>query len=125
DRGLPVLKLFPKDFDTTTREIGTLGLVLGNAESGEAIAATMRARRDAVVQAVAGASRPTAYYEMDGSDPSKPFAAGPNGFYGQLVELAGATNIFADLPGDFTQVSAESVVGRDPELIILADAYQP
>jgi ABC-type Fe3+-hydroxamate transport system substrate-binding protein len=27
--------------------------------------------------------------------------------------------------GDFAQVSAESVVARDPELIILADAYQP
>ena len=114
DRGVPVLKLFPKDFDTTTREIATLGRVLGKAESGEAIAATMRARRDAVVQAVTGATRPTAYYEMDASDPSKPFAAGPNGFYGQLEDLAGATNIFADVPGDFAQVSAER---SSPEIL--------
>jgi hypothetical protein len=67
----------------------------------------------------------TAFYEMDASDPSKPFAAGPNGFYGQLVDLAGAANIFADAAGDFAQVTAESVVARDPELVMLADAYQP
>jgi hypothetical protein len=41
------------------------------------------------------------------------------------VDLAGATNIFADLRADFSQVSAEAVVARDPELIILADAYLP
>jgi hypothetical protein len=99
--------------------------VLGAPERGEALAGQMRARRDAIVQAVADAPRPSLYYEMDASDPSKPFAAGPNGFYGQLVDLAGATNIFADLPGDFGQVSAESVVARDPTLIVLADAYLP
>ena len=125
EHGVPVLKLFPRDFNAATQEIATLGHVLGAPGAGETIAASMRARRDAVLQAVAGTSRPTAFYEMDATDPAKPFAAGPNGFYGQLVELAGATNIFADLPGDFARVSAESVVARDPELIILADAYQP
>ena len=124
-QGVPVLKFLPKDFQAATEEIATLGRVLGTPDRGAALAAQMRARRDAIVQAVAGAPRPRLYYEMDASDPTKPFAAGPNGFYGQLVDLAGATNIFGDLPGDFSQVSAESVVARDPELIILADAYLP
>lgn len=124
-QGIPVLKLFPRDFDTTTQEIAMLGRVLGVPERGEAIAADMRTRRDAIVQAVADAPRPTLFYEMDASDQSKPFAAGPNGFYGQLVDLAGATNIYADIPGDFAQVSAESVVARNPDLIVLADAYSP
>ena len=51
--------------------------------------------------------------------------AGPNGFYGQLLDLAGGTNIFADLPGDFGQVGAESILQRDPEIIILTDADLP
>lgn len=124
-QGVPVLKLLPRDFDATTREIAALGRVLGNAQRGEELAADMRARRDAVIEAVADAPRPRVFYEMDASDPTKPFAAGPNGFYGQLVDLAGGTNIFADLPGDFAQVSAESVIARDPELIVLADSYLP
>lgn len=85
----------------------------------------MRARRDTVVQAVADAPRPKLFYEMDASDQTKPFAAGPNGFYGQLVDLAGAANIYSDVAADFAQVSAESVVARDPDLIVLADAYSP
>jgi iron complex transport system substrate-binding protein len=124
-QGLPVLKLFPKDFQTTTQEIAMLGRALGVPERGASIAADMRARRDATTQAVADAPRPKLFYEMDASDQTKPFAAGPNGFYGQLVDLAGAANIYADLPGDVAQVSAESVVARDPDLIVLADAYSP
>src|SRR5438132_1016457 len=124
-QGVPVLKLFPRDFETTTQEIATLARVLGVAERGQSIAGEMRARRDTVVQAVADAPRPKLFYEMDASDQTKPFAAGPNGFYGQLVDLAGAANIYADVPGDFAQVSAESVVARDPDLIVLADAYSP
>ena len=124
-QGVPVLKLFPKDFETTTQEIATLARVLGVAERGQSIAGEMRARRDTVVHAVADAPRPKLFYEMDASDQTKPFAAGPNGFYGQLVDLAGAANIYADVPADFAQVSAESVVARDPDLIVLADAYSP
>ncbi len=124
-QGVPVLKLFPKDFETATREIALLGRVLGVAQRGESIAADMRSRRDAIVQALEGAPRPKLVYEMDASDQTKPFVAGPNGFYGQLVDLAGATNIYADVPADFAQVSAESVVARNPDLIVLADAYSP
>jgi iron complex transport system substrate-binding protein len=124
-QGVPVLKLLPRDYDATSREIASLGRVLGNPQRGEELAAEMVARRDAVVQAVADAPRPRVFYEMDASDPTKPFAAGPHGFYGQLIDLAGGTNVFADLPGDFGQVSAESVVARDPELIVLADSYLP
>lgn len=124
-QGIPVLKLFPRTFDATASEVEELGRVLGAAEKGATIAATMRGRRDAVVQAVQGAPQPKVYFEIDGSDPTRPFVAGPNGFYGQLVDLAGASNVFSDLPGDFGQVSAESVVARDPELIVLADSYSP
>jgi iron complex transport system substrate-binding protein len=124
-QGIPVMKLLPRDFDATTREIATLGQVLGVPERGAALAAEMQARKQRIVDLVADAPRPTLFYELDASDPTKPFAAGPNGYYGQIADIAGAANIFADLPADFGQVSAESVISRNPELIILADAYEP
>lgn len=123
--GIPVLKLFPRDFDATLASINTLGQVLGRSGRAAELTAEMAARRDAVLQAVEGAPRPRVFYEMDASDPAKPYAAGPAGFYGQIVDLAGGQNIFADLPGDYGQVSAESVIARDPEVIVLADAYSP
>jgi iron complex transport system substrate-binding protein len=124
-RGLQVLKLLPRDYETTATEIAMLGNVLGVPDRGQSLAQTMRERRDATLQAIGDAPRPRLFMELDASDPSRPFAAGPNGFYGQLVDLAGATNVFSDLPRDFGQVSAESVIERDPELIILTDAYLP
>jgi iron complex transport system substrate-binding protein len=124
-QGIPVLKLFPRNFDEAVSTIQTLGALLGNADSANAIGADMLARRDAVVAAVAGAPMPRVYEELDASAPDKPFAAGPNGFYGQLIDLAGGSNIFGDLPGDVGQVGAESIVERDPEVIILTDADLP
>jgi iron complex transport system substrate-binding protein len=67
EHGTPVLKLVPKDYEAVTQGVATLGRVLGAADAGKTVAATMGARRDAVVEAVAGASRPTAFYEMEAS----------------------------------------------------------
>jgi iron complex transport system substrate-binding protein len=124
-QGVPVLKLFPKNFDETVATIRQLGQLFGSSDAGDAIAADMLMRRDAVVAAVADAPRPRVYEELDASDPDKPFVAGPNGFYGQLIDLAGGINIFEDLPSDVGQVGAESIVQRDPEVIILTDADLP
>jgi iron complex transport system substrate-binding protein len=124
-QGVPVLKIFPKDFDAAVQSIRTLSEVYGSPDAGDAVTADMVARRDAVVAAVADAPRPRVVEELDASDPDKPFVAGPNGFYGQLIDLAGGTNVFADLPGDVGQVGAESIVQRDPEIIILTDADLP
>ncbi len=124
-QGIPVMKLLPRDFDATTREIAMLGQVLGAPERGAALATEMQTRKQRIIELVADAPRPSLFYELDASDPTKPFAAGPNGYYGQIADIAGASNIFGDLPADFGQVSAESVISRNPELIILADAYEP
>jgi iron complex transport system substrate-binding protein len=124
-QGIPVVKMFPKDYDATIEAVRTLGRLYGSPDAGEALATDMSSRRDAVVAAVADAPRPRVYEELDASQPGMPFAAGPNGFYGQLIDLAGGTNIFADLPGDVGRVGAESIVQRDPEVIILTDSDLP
>jgi iron complex transport system substrate-binding protein len=124
-QGVPVLKFFPKNFDATVETIRTLGRIYGSPDAGEAVSTDMLSRRDAVLAEVDGAPRPRVYEELDATDPDKPFVAGPNGFYGQLIDLAGGTNIFGDLPGDVAQVGAENVIQRDPEVIILTDADLP
>jgi iron complex transport system substrate-binding protein len=124
-QGVPVVKMFPMDYDATVAAVRTLGQLYGSPDAGEAIASDMTARRDAVVTAIADAPRPRVYEELDASRPDMPFAAGPKGFYGQLIELAGGTNIFADLPSDAGRVGAESIVERDPEVIILTDSDLP
>jgi iron complex transport system substrate-binding protein len=124
-QNVKVLKLLPRNFDSAVGTVLDLGRLFGRADAAQGIATNMVGRKDAVVAAVAGAPRPRVYEELDASDPARPFVAGPNGFYGQLIDLAGGDNIFADLPGDFGEVSAETVLDRDPEIIILTDGDLP
>ena len=46
------------------------------------------------------------------------FVAGPGTFLSELAELAGAENIFADVHLAYPQVGLDSIVARDPQLIL-------
>ncbi len=125
ERGIPTLKLFPKTFEATLAEIELVGRVVGATERARALTSEMRARADAVKAKTKNATAVRVFYELDGSDPTKPFAAGPSGFFGDLVPLAGGANVFGDLPRPSGQVSTEQVVARDPEAIVLGDSDLP
>ncbi len=75
-----------------------------------------------MVETVEGAARPRIFYEVDASDPNRPFTIGPGFFVHDLITLAGAENVFADADSPFPQVGLEDVIARDPEIMILADA---
>lgn len=66
-------------------------------------------------------SRPNVFYELDATDPAKPYTAGRGTFITQLIERAGGHNIAADLDG-YPQISLEQVVAADPAFIVLGDA---
>ena len=46
---------------------------------------------------------------------------GPSTFTGQLIELAGGVNIFADVSEDYPQISDEVVIERNPAVIMGPD----
>ena len=56
------------------------------------------------------------FYEV-GAQPL--FTAGKKSFANDIIESAGAVNIFSDVGSRFPQVSREEVIRRDPEAIIL------
>ena len=66
-------------------------------------------------------SRFSVFYELDATDPAKPFTAGKGTFIDQLIERAGGYNIASDLDG-YPQMSLEQVVAADPAFIILGNA---
>jgi iron complex transport system substrate-binding protein len=83
----------------------------------------MQAQFDAIKAKVAAATtKPRVFWELDATDPAKPYSVGPGNFVHDLINLAGGTNIFAQAESPFPQVSAEQVVAADPEVIILSDA---
>ena len=61
------------------------------------------------------------FYELDGTDPAKPYTAGKGTFITLLIERAGGYNIASDIDG-YPQLSLEQVVAADPAFIILGDS---
>lgn len=54
-----------------------------------------------------------------------PIVIGGGSFQSELVELAGARNAFADIRQPSAQVSIETIVARDPDLVLVTGNTQP
>ena len=48
-----------------------------------------------------------------------PMTAGPGTFIDQLLDIAGADNVFSDATSNWPTVSLEEVVKRDPDIVVL------
>ncbi len=123
--GIPTVKLFATSYAETLQDIRTLGRITGTTATAEEMVRTMETRLAAVEKRVAGAPPRTVMLELDAVDPARPFVAGGKGVYGDLLERAGGKNLFADLPQPAVQVSAEQVLDRNPEVILLGDTKAP
>jgi len=124
-RGIKTLKLEPKDFDGIWRDMKILGRVTGRQAEAESLVRKLQQRVDRVGSKAKNASRPRVYYELDATDPTKPFTAGPGSFIDAMIRTGGGTNIAAGLQKPFDKISSEEVVRQDPEIILLADANVP
>ncbi len=55
---------------------------------------------------------------MDGKDTSEIFVSGRDGFYGDLIDLAGGINAYSEETLKFPALSEEGLVRLDPDLIL-------
>lgn len=100
----------------------TVAKLTGHEQEAATLIEALKARVAAVDEKIAPiSSRPNVFYELDATDPAKPFTAGKGTFITQLIDRAGGHNIAADLDG-YPQLSLEQVVAADPAFIILGDA---
>jgi iron complex transport system substrate-binding protein len=116
--GIPVLVSAPDSFEAVYASIEQIGAVTNHAPAAAALVAHMRERVDAVTAKVAlvpAEQRPSVFWEVF----DEPLTtAGPHTFVGQMIQLAGATNIFSDAREDYPQVSAEALLERNPDVIL-------
>jgi iron complex transport system substrate-binding protein len=116
--GIPVLVSAPDSFEAVYASIEQIGEVTNHAQDAAALVAQMRGRVAVVTAKVATVPadrRPSVFWEVF----DEPLTtAGPHAFIGQMIQLAGATNIFSDAREDYPQVNAEAVVERNPDVIL-------
>ena len=61
------------------------------------------------------------FFELDATDPARPYTAGPGTFIDMLITLAGGRNLGASLSSGWAQISAEEIFRQDPQIILLGD----
>ncbi|WP_407062442.1 ABC transporter substrate-binding protein [Burkholderia sp. D-99] len=114
-----VMKQAGASFDDVFRDLNNLGRIFGVDARAAQVVAAMRARLAAVARAI-GHPEPLRVFVYD-SGTDKPMTAGALAMPSALLAAAGARNVMADLPRSWTQVSWESVVARDPQVIVIVD----
>jgi iron complex transport system substrate-binding protein len=119
DLGYKVLVLDPSNIDGVLMNIELIGNATGKTAEAKALINDITSRIDAVVNEVANAaSKPKVYYET-WYDPTSLWTAGAKAWQNELIEKAGGVNIFADQQLDYFQSSAEAVIERNPDVILL------
>src|SRR5215212_6823565 len=123
DLGLTVYYLKnPLTLEEMYSNLEIVAQLTGHQEETATLIESLKARVAAVDEKIAPiSSRPNVFYELDGTDPAKPYTAGKGTFITQLIERAGGHNIASDLDG-YPQLSLEQVVAADPSFIILGDS---
>ena len=124
DLGISVYVLAnPVDLEAMFTDLETIGQITGKSQQAEALTASLRARVSAVQEKIAPLSyMPAVFYELDGSDPAKPWTPGPNTFVDMLMRMAGGYNIGGVLTSDWAQISQEELIKQNPAIILLGDS---
>ena len=113
----------PKKFEGLYQNLETVGTLTGHQSEAAKLSADLQARQKVVADALASVNdRPKVFYELDASDPAKPYTVGANTFIDILISLAGGANIGANLTGDYPQISQEELLTQNPHIILLGDA---
>jgi iron complex transport system substrate-binding protein len=121
--GQPLFIFDPSDLDGVYKNILAVGQMLDREQKAAQVVADMRARIDAIgAKAKQAASPPRVLHEVDSTDPARIFVAGPRNFIDSIITTCGGVNVAADAPTKFPQLSAEQIVARAPQIIVLADA---
>ena len=119
--GIPMLVLQPEDIDGIFKDIDLVGKVMNKEEEAARLVDSLQQRLDKVAEIKASAtSSPTVFYEIDATDPTKPWTAGPGSFADILISLAGGSNIVTE-SGSWLQLSLEKLLSANPDIIILGD----
>ncbi|GAA1197173.1 ABC transporter substrate-binding protein [Pseudonocardia alaniniphila] len=109
-------------FEALYTDLERLGRIFGVEERANVYVAELRARVAAIRQQAPRLDPPPSVFLYD-SGTDRPFTAANQVPPNQIIEFAGARNIFADLAARWTDVGWEAVVQAQPEIIIILD-YQ-
>ncbi len=124
DLGLAVFMLpNPESFEELFKNLAVVGSLTGHEKDAASLVETLNKRVADIDNKLVNASgKPLVFYELDATEPAKPWTAGPGTFVDYLIQKAGGTNLGANLSGEWIQISQEQLIVQNPEVILLGDS---
>jgi ABC-type Fe3+-hydroxamate transport system substrate-binding protein len=113
--GIPVLALKIDRIGHHLRATRLLGALTGQQARADSLTQSLTRTIDSVRAATAGLPRPRVFWHIW----SQPLITiGSGSFLNELLEIAGAENVYAEMAMVSPPVSLEDVVRRDPDIIL-------
>ena len=120
--GVPVVGLRFDRIEQFERDARLLGRLTGDSARAAALVDTIASTLDRVRAATRGLPRPTVFMHAW----ERPLIAiGGGSFLSQLLDIAGARNVYGDVRDPSTVVTIEDVIRRDPDLVLVSPAAAP
>ena len=119
---LPVFGMDPRTLPEVFAAMRQIGRLTGTEKAAESVVQALEKRSAAVEEKVRKLSlpqRPRVYLEMYASA-SEIWTFGPHNYADDLVQRAGGRNVFDDAETPYPQISAEQVLERNPDVLIIA-----
>ena len=103
-----------------TSTIRALGERIGTPQRAEDVAAEIELEIEAVRRSVAGLDRPSTLlvFSREPGSLRNTTASGGYGFLADLLDVAGASNVFEEIQRQSVQASTEMILARRPDVII-------
>ncbi|MGY2136699.1 cobalamin-binding protein [Pseudomonas reactans] len=118
---IPVYVAEPHSLEQLTTQVQAIAEQLGRAEAGRQLAAQLRQRLVELRQRYQRAEPLRVFYQV-WNQPL--YTVGGGQIISDALSVCGARNVFDDLKLPAPQVSIESVLQRDPEMILVGDQAQ-
>lgn len=118
---IPVYVAEPHSLEQLTTQVEAIAEQLGRADAGRQLAARLRQRLDELRQRYRRAEPLRVFYQVWNSPL---YTVGGGQIISDALGVCGARNVFDDLKLPAPQVSVESVLQRNPEVILAGDQPQ-
>lgn len=114
--GIDVVILAPHSLDDVLNDILFVGNATGNVTEAKALVDNLRQRINYVIMASKKISNcPKVYFEV-WNDPY--ISVNQKTWIGNIIQLAGGKNVFADSATEWPMISSEGIIERNPDVLV-------
>ncbi len=111
--GIKVIIFNPANIDGVYSNIKTAGQICNKQEKAKEITDSMEAKRQQIVSKLKDVKQKKVFIDLGSF-----YSAGKTSFIGSILTEINAVNIAGNAAGQWPQLTAEQVVGQDPEVYI-------